>query len=147
METKFDGKRNKRGDWQPAEPIHYAPMFEWPFRPLVFLKWLFGYPGFFLPWGIIYMAVPIIIWRFLTPPLETMKVFEFGWMAFIFMRNLVLILLVAGAWHLWLQVKRAQGTDWKYTDKWLASDNPVFILINTDFFSGAPEKVTLFLIS
>lgn len=130
METKFDGKRNKRGDWQPAEPIRYAPVFEWPLRPLAILKWLFGYPGFFLPWGIVYMAVPVLIWLYLTPPLEAMRSFEAGWIAFIVLRNLALILLVIGAWHLWLHVMKAQGADWKYSSKWLARDNPIFLFRN-----------------
>ncbi len=41
-----------------------------------------------------------------------------------------LILAVAGAWHLWLYVRKAQGSDWKYTSKWLARDNPVFLFRN-----------------
>ena len=101
MQTKFDGKRDKRGDWAPPEPLQYAPILEWPPRPLAFLKWVFGYPGFFLPWGLFYMAVPAIIWFWFTPPLEEMKTFAIGWVAYIFVRNLVLIMLWAGAWHVW----------------------------------------------
>jgi sterol desaturase/sphingolipid hydroxylase (fatty acid hydroxylase superfamily) len=130
VKTAFDGKRNKRGDWQPDEPLSYAPVFVWPFKPMAFLKWVFGYPGFFFPWGVIYMAVPIITWAYFTPALESMKTFAIDWIAYIFIRNLILIFLVAGAWHLWLYVKQAQGTDWKYTTKWLAQDNPIFMFRN-----------------
>jgi sterol desaturase/sphingolipid hydroxylase (fatty acid hydroxylase superfamily) len=130
METKFEGARTKRGDWAPPEPLRYAPILEWPPRPLAFLKWMFGYPGFFLPWGIFYMAVPTLIWLYATPSLEAMKTFEIGWVSYIVVRNLVLILLWAGSWHAWFYIRKAQGTDWKHTDRWLARDNPIFLFRN-----------------
>ena len=130
METKFEGRRNKRGDWAPAEPLSYAPILEWPPRPAAFLKWVFGYPGFFLPWGVFYMVVPIFVWLYLTPSLETMQTFGAGWIAFIFLRNLAMILLWAGGWHLWFYVKQAQGTDWKHSNRWLARDNPLYLFRN-----------------
>jgi sterol desaturase/sphingolipid hydroxylase (fatty acid hydroxylase superfamily) len=76
------------------------------------------------------MVLPVITWFYFTPPLESMKSFEAGWIAYLAIRNLVLILAVAGGWHLWLYVKQAQGTNWKYTDKWLARDNPIFLVRN-----------------
>jgi sterol desaturase/sphingolipid hydroxylase (fatty acid hydroxylase superfamily) len=91
------------------------------------LKWVFGYPGFFLPWGLFYMAVPALTWVYLTPSLETMKTFAPGWIAFITLRNLVLIMLWTGVWHIWLYVKKAQGTDWKHSSRWLARDNRLFL--------------------
>ena len=130
METRFDGKRDKRGDWSAPEPLTYAPIVEWPPRPLALLKWVFGYPGFFLPWGLFYMAVPALIWIYFTPELAAMKNFEAGWVSYIFFRNLVLILLWTGAWHFWFYVRKAQGTDWKHTTKWLARDNRLFLFRN-----------------
>lgn len=130
METRFDGKRDKRGDWSVPEPLTYAPIAEWPPRPLALLKWVFGYPGFFLPWGLFYMAVPALIWIYFTPELAAMKNFEAGWVSYIFFRNLVLILLWTGAWHFWFYVRKAQGTDWKHTTKWLARDNRLFLFRN-----------------
>ena len=130
METRFDGKRDKRGDWSAPEPLTYAPIVEWPPRPLALLKWVFGYPGFFLPWGLFYMAVPALIWVYFTPELAAMKNFEAGWVSYIFFRNLVLILLWTGAWHFWFYVRKAQGTDWKHTTKWLARDNRLFLFRN-----------------
>ena len=130
METRFDGKRDKRGDWSAPEPLTYAPIVEWPPRPLALLKWVFGYPGFFLPWGLFYMAVPALIWIYFTPELAAMKNFEAGWISYIFFRNLVLILLWTGAWHFWFYVRKAQGTDWKHTTKWLARDNRLFLFRN-----------------
>ena len=83
METTFTGKRNKRGDWRPDEVLGYAPMLVWPPRPIAFLKWLFGYPGYFLPWGVVYMAFPVITWLWFTPPMSEMTTFRPGWIAYI----------------------------------------------------------------
>ena len=130
MKTSFAGKRDKRGDWKPDEPIALAPLLDWPTRPIAILKWLFGYPGFFLPWGIIYMVIPIVTWEYLTPLLDRMKVFEAWWIAYILVRNYAMILAVVGAWYIRLYVQKAQGTDFKYTNKWLARDNPIFLFRN-----------------
>ncbi len=129
MQTKFAGKRNKRGDWRPEKPLEPVRVF-WPFDPTGVAKWFAGYPSYLFPWGIFYMAIPIFTWLYLTPALETMQTFAVGWIAFILVRNLVMILAYAGIWHYWLYVKRAQGTDYKYTDKWLARDNPIFMFRN-----------------
>jgi sterol desaturase/sphingolipid hydroxylase (fatty acid hydroxylase superfamily) len=59
-----------------------------------------------------------------------MKTFQIGWIAYITIRNLVLILLWAGAWHVWFYIRRAQGTDWKHSDKWPARNNRVFMFRN-----------------
>ncbi len=53
------------------------------------LKWLFGYPGYFLPWNVVYMALPVVIWVYFTPPLAEMKTFAAGWIIYLLVRNLV----------------------------------------------------------
>lgn len=129
MDT-FTGKRNKRGDWVPEQPLLVAPVLVWPPRPLALLKYLFGYPGYFLPWGVIYMTVPIITWIYFTPPMAEMKTFAIGWIAYMFVRNVILISIVLGLWQGWLHWRKAQGTDWKYTNKWFARNNDTFMFRN-----------------
>jgi sterol desaturase/sphingolipid hydroxylase (fatty acid hydroxylase superfamily) len=157
MKTVFDGKRNKRGDWQPDSNLRIAPVFVWPPQPAAFLKYVFGFPGYLWPWNIAYMAVPIITWLYFTPPMEEMRTFAWGWILYILARNAVLISLVILLWHGWLHWKQAQGTDWKYTTKWFARDNPIFLFRNQTldnlfwtFVSGVPiwtafEVVTMWL--
>jgi sterol desaturase/sphingolipid hydroxylase (fatty acid hydroxylase superfamily) len=118
--------RDRRGDWQPPELIKAPPLFVWPIRPLAFLKWFFGWQGYLFPWNVTYAAIAVATWVFLTPDLATMKTFEVGWVAIIFARNLALIFVVVGAWHLRLYVQRAQGRKFKYNGHWLAKKNPIF---------------------
>ncbi len=127
MQTKFDGPRDKRGDWVPQVPLHIAPLMDWPFRPLAILKWLFGYPGYFLPWGLVYMAFPIVTWQWLTPAMPDMQNFHLGWIAYILVRNYAMVALVVGGWQLRLYWLKAQGTDFKYTTRWPAKGNSIFL--------------------
>lgn len=130
MMTTFTGRRSKRGDWVPEVPLLMPPIFALPFRPLAILRWLLGWPGYLFPWGVVYMAFPVLTWLYLTPAMESMRAFAPGWILYILVRNYALIFLVAGAWHLRLYGLRAQGTDFKYTNKWLANNNTIFLFSN-----------------
>ena len=77
------GKRDKRGNWEPFERVHNAPIFIPPFNPLAVVKWLFGYPGYILPWNLFYALVAVAVWFWATPPLAAMTNFEPGWIALI----------------------------------------------------------------
>lgn len=145
MDDALYGKRNKRGDWAPHERITYAPLFDWPARPLATLKWFAGVPGYFLPWNAIYALIALGCWLSLTPSLETMKHFAPGWMGFILVRNALLVFLITGAWHLRLYMQQKQGTTFKYNGQWPATRNDAFLFKrqNVDniiwtFASGVP---------
>jgi hypothetical protein len=73
-ETNFE-KRDERGEWYPYI-ITSTPLYLWPLRPILIFKWLFGYPGYLLPWTAFFMILPLITWFFLTPDLTIMKNFE-----------------------------------------------------------------------
>ena len=112
-ESKF-GQEDTRGHWAPDRRISYGPAFAWPPRPKAFLKWFFGFPGYLLPWNIPYALLAVGIWLYLKPPLENFQTLSLSWAGVILLRNLVLAVIVYGAWHLWLYVWRKQGTTFKY---------------------------------
>ena len=112
------GKEDSRGNWAPNERITYGPAFSWPPRPLLLLKWFFGFPGYLLPWNLFYAVAAILIWLYLTPSLETLKTFSADWVGLILARNIGLTILVYGAWHMWLYVWRKQSTTFKYNRDW-----------------------------
>jgi sterol desaturase/sphingolipid hydroxylase (fatty acid hydroxylase superfamily) len=89
-----------------------------PPRPRALAKWLFGFPGYFLPWNVFYAILALLIWQFLTPSLDTIKDPAIGWIAMILGRNILLAIAVYGAWHLWLYSWRKQGTAFKYNRQW-----------------------------
>ena len=121
------GSRDDRGYWTPFKGAGIAPLFSWPWRPLKTLKWVFAYPGFLLPWNLFFALVAVGVWYFLTPPLETLKTFEVGWIAYILCRNAAMILVFYGAIHMRLYMQRAQDKQFKYNPNWLETDNPKFV--------------------
>jgi sterol desaturase/sphingolipid hydroxylase (fatty acid hydroxylase superfamily) len=141
-DLKF-GTRNKRGDWTPGSPLGLAPYLTWPREPKKYFDWLMGY---LFPWNLLFMGIALVLWFYLTPSIETMKTLQTGWIAYLFARNALLVLVIYGALELWLYVKRAQGNHFKYNSKWPSeqpSDVFMFKSQNIDniirtFASGVP---------
>ncbi len=119
--------REENGEWQPAKRPEPAPIFAWPPRPVESLKWMFGFPGYLWPWNAIYMLIAIGTWLYLQPALERCVVFQVDWIAEMYARNIAMLVVIAGAWHVWFYRFKAQGTRYKYTSKWLATSNRKFL--------------------
>ena len=105
------GKRNKRGDFTPKDALQNAPIFVWPPRPLKFLAWL---PGYFLPWNAIFFGVGLVEWLWLTPSKETLQTLDWHWIAYLLIRNALLVFLLYGAMEVHLYIRRAQGNRFKF---------------------------------
>lgn len=125
--TTAKPRRERVVEYHPPEPVQTAPIWRWPPAPARLFKWIFGFPGFLWPWNALYLAIAVVTWQFLTPSLATMCTLEPGWIALVLLRNAGLIVLVAGAWHLRLYALKAQGTEYKYSGRWLAKDNNNFL--------------------
>jgi sterol desaturase/sphingolipid hydroxylase (fatty acid hydroxylase superfamily) len=119
MSEAIQAESRERGaGWQPLEPVRTPPVFVWPPQPLDALRSIFGFPGYFWPWNALYTAIAFLTWRFLTPDLARMQAFAPGWITELFVCNLVLLLLVVGAWHWRLYIQRAQQDRYKYHARW-----------------------------
>jgi len=116
-----------KGEWRPPYPVQYAPIFVWPPQPLAVLKWLLGYPGFLWPWNSVYLLVTLVTWWYFQPALERCATFEPGWILQMLVRNLVLLWLTAGGWHLLLYTLKLQGTERKYDPRWLKTGDSRFL--------------------
>ena len=94
-----------------------------PPRRSTAFKWILGY---LWPWNALYTGIALLTWLYLTPDLARMKHFAPDWVGLIFLRNLGLIILYVGAWHLPLYRRRTQGTQYKYNARWLTTENSAF---------------------
>jgi sterol desaturase/sphingolipid hydroxylase (fatty acid hydroxylase superfamily) len=119
--------REPHSDWQPPELAHTSRVFVWPPRPFGLVKWLLGYPGYILPWNLVYAAIAVLTWELLTPDPSRMKSLSVEWISIIFCTNLALLVAVVSAWHVRLYVQRAQGMRYKYKGRWLATNNRTFL--------------------
>ena len=133
MDDSKYGREDARGFWTPNKPVSYGPAFAWPPQPKALLKWFFGFPGYILPWNLVYALAAIFIWEFLTPAFDTLKEFSLQWAGLILLRNIVLAILVYGAWHLWLYVWRRQGTAFKYNRQWPKKQSSGFLFNNQTY--------------
>jgi sterol desaturase/sphingolipid hydroxylase (fatty acid hydroxylase superfamily) len=125
-DAKF-GERDRRGYWRPFQAIVYPPVFVWPPRPAGFLKWLFGYPGYLLPWNVLYLGLAILVWTYASPALDSMRDPAIAAMAWILARNIAIVCVFYGVFHVRLYVRRAQGVMFKYNAQWPETDNRSFV--------------------
>ncbi len=116
---------NATGAYQPPKTIGLPALYAWPPRPLRALRYL-CYDLLF-PWGYFFIGLAFFTWHFLTPPLAAMATFEPGWIGLLWLRNAALLTLVVGGLHWWLYLRRGQGKEYKFDDKWPATDNPKFL--------------------
>ncbi|MEO8410560.1 MAG: Rieske 2Fe-2S domain-containing protein, partial [Propionivibrio sp.] len=127
MATLEWGKRDAGGEWAPEVLPKPGALFAWPWNLRAALKSAWST---LWPFNLIYMVIAVITWLYFTPSLETTKNFEFGWIALIYLRDVVLLTLVAGGLHLRLYALRGQGKEYKYNDQWLAEKNKDFLFGN-----------------
>ena len=127
MSEAVDGTRDSPGEWQPAKRPEVAPVFVWPPRPLAALKWIVFYPGYLFPWNAIYFVIALAAWAYLTPELSRMVEFRIDWIAEIYFRNVAILVLWVGGWHLRLYTFRGQGSEHKFNLKWLHEKSPTFL--------------------
>lgn len=129
-DPEHSGFRNARGEWRPPHPVKLAPIFTWPPRPRDFGKWLLSFPGFLWPWNSVYLLITLVTWFYLQPSLARCVHLRADWIGLMFLRNLGLLWLVAGGWHLLLYTMKAQGTKRKYDPHWQSVGNPPFLFRN-----------------
>ena len=109
-DLKF-GSRNKRGDFTPKDRLEVAPVLIWPPQPLKFLAWL---PHYFLPWNALFIGLGLVIWLWLTPSRATLQSLDWTWIAYLLVRNAVLVFVIYGLMELRLYRRRAQGNRFKF---------------------------------
>lgn len=121
------GFKDSRGEWRPENPISYAPIFIWPPKVKKFFVWLFYY---LFTWNLVYLAIVIFSYYFLQPPIEEMKTFNISWISIIFLRNLALVWIIFGGWHLYLYKLKARGSEAKYSPRWQSTNGSTFLWNN-----------------
>ena len=101
--------------WQhrPEVPIQVSPFFSWPPDPVRMVRWVAA-RWFGIAENVIVLAIAVACWAWFQPPLAEAKTLAPGWIAQIWVRNLVLMVLVAGGLHLWFYRWRRQGERLKY---------------------------------
>ena len=118
---------SKRRAWHyvPQLPLAQAPYFEWPFSPGASLRYLFNV---WRPFNqrFLLLLLAIACWTWFTPSLERAREFRLDWMLEIGLRNLVIVLFVAGGLHLLLFTFRRQQDETRYDARPLGTNSKQF---------------------
>ena len=121
--TVAGGFTSKSGEWRPSYGAKYGPLFAYPRlrQPLEVLTWLLSWPGYLYPWNAIYVGLVLLSLELTQPPTAHFAApsaaadSPFARAAAALLgRNLALLWLVCGGWHLILYTLRLQGDARKY---------------------------------
>lgn len=97
----------------PRVPIEVSPFFSWPPDPVGMGRWL-AVRWLVIAENSILIALVLVSWAMFQPSLETTKTLSFHWIAGIWLRNMILMCLVAGGLHWFFYMRRAQAKRLKY---------------------------------
>jgi len=117
----------KQWNYRPDVPIQTSPVFQWPPNPMKIARW-FADRWFVFGENLILMVLAYFTWTYFQPSLEQAATFEFGWIAAMFLRNFVLITLVAGSLHIFFHARKMQGDKLKFDPRDIASKGKLFTL-------------------
>ncbi|MFK7857448.1 MAG: sterol desaturase family protein [Granulosicoccus sp.] len=144
----------RQWNYRPADPIATSPLFQWPPSPTGIARW---FAARWLVFGenLIIVGLAVLTWHIFQPPLEDVKTVQFGWVAQMYLRNFILITLVAGGLHFFLHTRKTQGERLKFDPEELKAkgrrytlnsqlrDNMLWTLTSGVFFWTALEALLL----
>jgi len=112
-------------NWHPELPLQDHSIFTWSRGPTWALKVLWNS---WLPISdrLLVLGVSFLTWLYLSPSLETTQTFAFDWVGGVYLRNLTLIILVAGGMHLYLYTFKRQGNYLRYDKRPFHKKNALF---------------------
>ncbi|WP_371228687.1 sterol desaturase family protein [Roseovarius sp. 2305UL8-3] len=123
--------RKPRQIWNytPDLPLRLAPYWDWPMRPVASLLYLLR------SWNpvaqrFLFLLAAFAVWAWFTPDLARAETLAFDWIFEIWLRNLVILLVVAGGLHLVLWKVRIQADDYRYDMRPMMKGAKVFTFKN-----------------
>ena len=109
----------------PAVPIRVSPLFAWPWNYREIARWVWD-SWFFVTERSIIAGIAFAAWWWFQPSMEEARTLAIGWIAEIYIRNLVLMTLVAGGLHLFFYRWRLQQDLLKYDSRELRENARAF---------------------
>jgi hypothetical protein len=95
LTKKQQVKKKSTWSWEPINPVDNSPLFDWPPSVGKVLTWAKkNYFSISIRMFVILLA--LATWLIATPALESCREFSLGWITYIYVRNLVLIVIIAG---------------------------------------------------
>ncbi len=110
-------------NYKPSVPLAVSPLFQWPAGLLSGGQWLLRS---WLPVSekLLIALIAIVSWTYFQPPLESAQNLELEWIALMWIRNIALMVFVAGGLHLYLYILHAQKDEHRYDSKPFGGGRP-----------------------
>lgn len=110
--------KSREWNYHPDFPIDNNPLFAWPPRPFDAIKY-YRDGWLTLSEATLFLAMAILAYTYASPSFANASEFHWSWVGAVYLRNFLTVGLVAGGLHYFFFRRRAQGTDLKYTPKFL----------------------------
>ena len=107
---------NKAWNYHPDLPLKDPSIFVWPPNPAFLMRW-FARNWLTLSERVLMVIIAVGLWLVAYPKLETAQSFAFGWIAQIWLVNMVLMIVSAGGLHLFFITYRKQGKRLKFVPR------------------------------
>jgi len=104
---------NKAWNYHPDLPLKDPSIFVWPPNPAFLMRW-FARNWLTLSERVLMVIIAVGLWLVAYPKRETAQSFAFGWIAQIWLVNMVLMIVSAGGLHLFFITYRKQGKRLKF---------------------------------
>ncbi len=129
----------------PPLPLQASPYFRWPIDVVAILKWMIG--GWFpVSERLIILGLSVFCWICLSPSAEHCREFSLDWIGLVYLRNLALMILVAGGLHFYLYILKRQGNERRYDARPLATNKGAFTFrsqVRDNMFWSLASGVTI----
>ncbi len=113
----------------PDVPVAVSPFFSWPPNPARMATWVADrWLG--VAENVIVLLIAFVSWTWLTPAMERMATLSIDWIVLIWLRNLALMILVAGGLHLFFFSAKKQGERLKFDPRPLSGNGKQFTFSN-----------------
>ncbi|MEM9579479.1 MAG: sterol desaturase family protein [Pseudomonadota bacterium] len=129
----------------PDVPLQVSPVFQWPPNPRAIAAWFWN-SWFLISERLIIVGLAFISFYWFQPPLEQTRTLALGWVLEMYLRNLVLMSLVAGGLHIYFYTFSAQGKALKFDPRPLMKNGRQFTLggqIRDNMFWTLASGVTI----
>ena len=121
-------------NYHPELPIDNNPLFSWPVRwrdALIYYRdgWLN------LSEATLFIALAVAVWHWISPNLAAAARWDWAWVGSVWVRNFVILSVVAGGIHYYFFARRKQGMALKYTDAFMSKGSR--FLFNNQLYDNA----------
>ena len=138
-------KKQKTWHYLPPLPLQVSGYFHKPFSIALALKWLFNC-WFPISERLIILGLSILSWVYFHPAIAACSEFALGWIAQIYVRNLVLMVVIAGGLHLYFYRYQRQGDNLHYDARTQALKHKKFtfnLQVKDNMFWSIASGVTI----